>query len=219
MTKVIKEAWTDLSHEARELVLHGDNNQYLKTDSKLPIMNNLEKKYAKGKYDSTQAKKLWNYHADRCAMSYCNQFGGKDDKWNEMFNKNHRNQAASHWEGMHRDALKEGVDQEGNLIEENIYNNIFEAVLDKKPSVIKEEFDRIIKEKIIDIVNMKKEELAKTVFLTDEQIEESKKNKKHKKNSEEDDELEYKKNAKKKKSPRSNAIHASIHADDKTGME
>ena len=199
MTKVIKEAWTDLSHEAKELVLHGDNSQQLEYQSKQPIMMNLAKKHAKGIYDPVKAKKLWGYHADRCALDYCKQFGGKDDKWHEMFKPTDRREAAAHWEQMHRDEIKEDT-MTGN---EGL-QTIFEAILEKKPLEISEEFDVLMKQKIADLINTKKQELAEVVFLSGEQIEEAKKKKKKKKKGEKEV---------------SNAIHASIHADDKTGMK
>jgi hypothetical protein len=67
----------ELSHGARELTLHADNDQQLHRSSHEPIIKNLSRKHAKGTYDHEKATKLWKYHADRAAKSYEKQHGGK----------------------------------------------------------------------------------------------------------------------------------------------
>jgi len=66
----MKHKYEDLSDEARELVLHGDNSEHLYRTSHEPIAKNLAKKMAKGTYDEDKARKLWGYHAERAAQSY-----------------------------------------------------------------------------------------------------------------------------------------------------
>ena len=99
--------YEDLSDEARELVLHGDNTEHLYRSSHEPIIKNLSKKIAKGKYDEEKARKLWGYHADRAAQSYHKEYGTSSHPWHKMFPKEHRGQAASHWEAKHREDLGE----------------------------------------------------------------------------------------------------------------
>jgi len=99
--------YEDLSDEARELVLHGDNSEHMYRSSHEPIMKNLSKKMAKGKYDEGKARKLWGYHADRAAQSYHKEFGEASHPWHKMFPTEHRKQAASHWEAKNREELGE----------------------------------------------------------------------------------------------------------------
>lgn len=80
----------ELSHGARELTLHADNDSQLHRSSHGPIVKNLQRKHAKGTYDHEKATKLWKYHADRAAKSYEKQHGGK-------FSVADRKAAASHF--------------------------------------------------------------------------------------------------------------------------
>lgn len=102
----IKEGAGDLSDEARELTLHADNDHHLHMSSHEPIMTNLRKKVKAGKYDPALAKKLWRYHADRAAQDYAKKHGD-GTHWTKMFTPKHRDEAASHWEEMHRGELSE----------------------------------------------------------------------------------------------------------------
>ena len=86
----------ELSHGARELTLHADNDQQLHRSSHQPIVKNLSRKHAKGQYDHEKATKLWKYHADRAAKSYEKQHGGK-------FSVADRKAAASHFADNARD--------------------------------------------------------------------------------------------------------------------
>ena len=100
----INENYADMSHAAKELVLHGDNNQHLYHSSHVLIMNNLSKKMKSGTYHPEKAKKLWAYHADRTAQSYAKEHGD-GTPWHKMFSTADRKSAASHWEDMHRHDL------------------------------------------------------------------------------------------------------------------
>lgn len=109
--KLSEETLTEdmMSHEAHELVLHGDNTEHLYRQSHQPIMDNLRKKMKKGTYDPHKAKKLWGYHADRAAQDYHREHGSKDTPWHKMFTPKHRQEAAAHWEAANRGDLKEGL--------------------------------------------------------------------------------------------------------------
>jgi hypothetical protein len=54
----LKENWNSMSHEARDLVLHADNNALLHRSSHEPIIKNLKHKMSKGIYDPEKAKSL-----------------------------------------------------------------------------------------------------------------------------------------------------------------
>lgn len=103
---MINEGAGELSDEARELTLHADNDRFLHMSSHEPIMTNLRKKVKAGKYDPALAKKLWRYHADRAAQDYAKKHGD-GTHWTKMFTPKHRDEAASHWEEMHRGELSE----------------------------------------------------------------------------------------------------------------
>ena len=71
----INESWNRMSDEARELVLHADNDYHLQRSSHEPIIKSLKHKMKKGIYDPEKAKGLWRYHADRAAVSYAKEHG------------------------------------------------------------------------------------------------------------------------------------------------
>jgi hypothetical protein len=106
--EVVTESYGDMSHEAKELVLHGDNDSNLHFQSHRPIMDNLKKKVKKGTYNPDLATKLWQYHADRAAQSYAKQHGD-GTPWHKMFTVGQRKEAAKHWEEFHRHELNESV--------------------------------------------------------------------------------------------------------------
>lgn len=89
------------SAKSRDLRLFADNDADLHRQSEVPVLNNLEKKSAKGIYDPTKAAKLWGYHADRAAQTYAKQMGG-GQPWHQMFPPAVRREAASAWERAHR---------------------------------------------------------------------------------------------------------------------
>jgi len=105
--KKVDESHDSMSHEARELVLHADNDRHLYNSSHQPILKNLARKAKKGIYNSEKAKKLWGYHADRAAQSYHKEHGSPGVPWHKMFTTAHRKEAAAHWEAYHRDNLDE----------------------------------------------------------------------------------------------------------------
>ena len=96
-----------MSDEARELVLHADNDEHLYRSSHMPIVKNLQKKMQKGQYDQEKARKLWGYHADRAAQSYHKEHGSRNEKWHETFPTSTRKEAAHHFESMHREQVED----------------------------------------------------------------------------------------------------------------
>ena len=99
--------YDSMSDDAKELVIHADNDQHLYRSSHIPIVKNLQKKMVKGQYDQEKARKLWGYHADRAAQSYHKEHGSKSDKWHEMFPTSTRKEAAHHFESAHREQVED----------------------------------------------------------------------------------------------------------------
>lgn len=99
--------YESMSDEAKELSLHADNNEHLHRSSHIPIVKNLQKKHAKGEYNQEKARKLWGYHADRAAQSYHKEHGTPNHPWHKMFSKEHRKQAAHHFENHHRGEVED----------------------------------------------------------------------------------------------------------------
>ena len=114
----LEEEYSDMSHAAKELVLHADNDQHLYHSSHVPIMNNLSKKMKSGKYEPEKATKLWAYHSDRAAQSYAKSHGD-GTPWHKMFSPKDRKQAAAHWEDMHRHELNEELCGDKHKIDVN----------------------------------------------------------------------------------------------------
>lgn len=149
----------ELSHEAQELILHGDNTAHLYHRSKVPVMQNLEKKHRKGVYDHDKAKKLWAYHADRVAQDYTKTHGhAGGPKWHEMFSTKHRRQAAAHWADQHAAEMSHG-----NFHEEtgtNFAAEIVYAAMEAKPVQANENFAAAVKERSKALVDDKKCDLS-----------------------------------------------------------
>jgi hypothetical protein len=66
-----------MSTEARELILFIENDADLYRQRHQPMILNLAKKFAKGKYDHALAPKLWYYLADAGAKKYVHDFVGR----------------------------------------------------------------------------------------------------------------------------------------------
>lgn len=64
---------------ARELFLFGSNEGNLYRQRTEPIIANLAKKIASGKYDASKAPALWKYWADDAAKRYAKDYGGSFD--------------------------------------------------------------------------------------------------------------------------------------------
>jgi hypothetical protein len=96
-----------MSHEAKELTLHADNDPHLYKSSHIPIVKNLQKKMSKGIYEQEAARKLWGYHADRAAHSYHKEYGSPNVPWHKMFPTETRREAAHHFESAHREQVED----------------------------------------------------------------------------------------------------------------
>jgi hypothetical protein len=113
-----------LSHAARELVLHSDNDSKQYKSSKAPIEKNLTKKWKKGQYDHALAHKLWMHHANRAAQAYHKEHGNKNLPWHHMFSVADRNQAAHHWANGWHEEMKAGNLHESTDLDEDMINEL-----------------------------------------------------------------------------------------------
>jgi hypothetical protein len=104
---------------ARELVLTAYNDNDLYRQSYDPIIKNLQKKVAKGVYDTEMAKKLWGYHADRAAQKYAKE-QGDGTPWNKMFSPATRRAAAEQFEQEAREEI--GADQVNEISDQTVQN-------------------------------------------------------------------------------------------------
>ena len=95
---------------ARELELYIDNDGQLYNQQYLPILKNLSKKSAKGKYDKKLAVKLWMYLVDAGAKKYHKEMGGDGvaGSWNVIFNKATRLVVATELEKTNREGVEDG---------------------------------------------------------------------------------------------------------------
>lgn len=95
---------------ARELELYIDNDGQLYNQQYLPILKNLSKKMAKGKYDIKLAVKLWTYMADSGAKKYAKEYGSGPSyqKWSDMFSKATRIMVATELEKTNREGIEDG---------------------------------------------------------------------------------------------------------------
>jgi hypothetical protein len=96
-----------ISDEAQELVLFGENDSDLYRQRTVPIQKNLSKKFVKGVYDSQLAVKLWKYWADDAAKRYSAQHSTGND-WKQIFSVSDRMMAASYMEDNWREELEAG---------------------------------------------------------------------------------------------------------------
>ena len=94
-------------HAARELELYIDNDGQLYSQRIEPVLKNLSKKHAKGKYDHKLAVKLWMYTVDEGAKKYHKEFG-MSGKWNDTFSKATRLVVAGELEKNHREEIENG---------------------------------------------------------------------------------------------------------------
>ena len=97
----------DLSDEAHELVLFGENDYDLYRQRTVPIQKNLTKKFAKGVYDPELAQKLWMYWATDAAKRYANEHSTGDD-WNRIFSVAVRKEAAQYMADNWEEELEAG---------------------------------------------------------------------------------------------------------------
>lgn len=104
-------------HGADELHLHADNT-YAHHGQKEAIRDNLARKMAAGKYDHSQAVKLWQYHADAASQSYKKEHGSAGGTGGHAFDIHTRREVAHRMaddflaeakHGEHDDRVSSGV--------------------------------------------------------------------------------------------------------------
>ena len=120
----------DLSDEANELVLFGENDNDLYQSRTVPIQKNLSKKFAKGVYDPELAQKLWMYWATDAAKRYANEHSTGDD-WNRIFSVAVRKEVAQYMEEYWREEL-----EAGNAMESVAESVIVEGEIDEAQAVM-----------------------------------------------------------------------------------
>lgn len=98
----------DMSDEAHELVLFGENDADLYRQRTVPIMKNLTKKWDRGVYDHELAVKLWSYWAADAAQRYSAEHGSPDVKWSNMFPTSVRNEVAEYMADNWEEELEAG---------------------------------------------------------------------------------------------------------------
>jgi len=111
----------DMSDEAHELVLFGENDADLYRQRTVPIMKNLTKKWDKGVYDHELAVKLWTYWAADAAQRYSAEHGSPDVKWSNMFPTSVRNEVAEYMADYWEEELEAGNKMESvQTVEESV---------------------------------------------------------------------------------------------------
>ena len=74
---------------ANEIELFLENDSQLYHSQFIPIIKNLKKKIASGKYDHKQAPKLWEYYVENGLKGYVKQLGERRD-WHQLMNTKDR---------------------------------------------------------------------------------------------------------------------------------
>ena len=231
----VKENWNQIPHDVKDLILFADNDRDLEDRSKRPILNNLVKKMEKKDYKKDAARQLWSYHADNAAKAYHSAYGDKNQPWHKAFDSAQRKQAANHWEEKYYDEMKSALesrkglreDVEFTTVEENKYKKLFEAILDKKPLIISEEFNILVKEACFDLISEKREEVRQKLFERNLSSPVGAGGKTNNVQSDPDQINRVGIPMKKKSADgmkvgagsKSNAIHATIHPKDNTGIQ
>ena len=112
----------DMSDEANELVLFGENDADLYRQRTVPIMKNLTKKWDRGVYDHDLAVKLWTYWAADAAQRYSAEHGSPDVKWSNMFPTSVRNEVAEYMADYWEEELEAGNKMESAELDEKAKN-------------------------------------------------------------------------------------------------
>ncbi len=92
--------------EGMELSMFIINDGDLYRQQAQPIIKNLRKKIASGKYDATKALKLWGYLANSGAQKYTKEFGGSGNGGYGSFSPAHRRDAAHELAAAYEDELR-----------------------------------------------------------------------------------------------------------------
>lgn len=119
---------------ARELYTHGSNTGHLYTNSATPIINNLARKKAAGKYDDNLASKAWEHHAKRSAHSYVKEYGTPYDDPNKIFNAATRRKAAEYFKDHYDEEINEKAEELKNKKQMKIKEDV--TTLDEQLNLI-----------------------------------------------------------------------------------
>ncbi len=114
---------------ARELEIYIENDQKLYKQKLIPIVKNIQKKIASGKYDHKKAPKLWMYLVDEAAKKYIKDHGSRGEKIDSIFNKETRMAVAQNLADNYRDE----IDAQGGTMFESL-DEIAEAFYYKMPN-------------------------------------------------------------------------------------
>lgn len=90
-----------------ELQLFADNDENLYFSRTMPVMRNQAKKFKKGTYNSTLARKLWYSWAGDAAKRYKAEFGGQ--AWYVQFPTDVRRKVAEEREADARAEFESGI--------------------------------------------------------------------------------------------------------------
>ena len=118
---------------ARELEIYIENDQKLYKQKLIPIVKNIQKKIASGKYDHKKAPKLWMYLVDEAAKKYIKDHGSPGEKIDSMFNKETRMAVAQNLADNYRDE----IDAQGGTMFESL-DKIAEAAIDDLKKIVKD---------------------------------------------------------------------------------
>lgn len=88
-----------------ELVLYIENDGDLYRQRTSPIIANMKRKFKKGTYDAELAVKAYMYLVDDGAKKYAKEFGD-GVKWNIMFPKAERMEAAKQLEAKYKEEVE-----------------------------------------------------------------------------------------------------------------
>ena len=114
---------------ARELEIYIENDQKLYKQKLIPIVKNIQKKIASGKYDHKKAPKLWMYLVDEAAKKYIKDHGSRGEKIDSIFNRETRMAVAQNLADNYRDE----IDAQGGTMFESL-DEIAEAFYYKMPN-------------------------------------------------------------------------------------
>lgn len=85
---------------AVELELYAENTSAIYDRCTMPTVENLRKKYAKGRYDKAKAVKAWEYVAEAAAKMYATEFASPA-AWYTIFNAATRRAVAQNLESIY----------------------------------------------------------------------------------------------------------------------
>lgn len=105
-TPELIEEWNNLSHAAKEIVLHNDDSHELNS-SHNDTHYHLQRKLYDKTYNHKAAVNLWHYHADRAARSYSKMRGS--DNWHKDFPHDARKEAANYFANRSKDKFHHPV--------------------------------------------------------------------------------------------------------------